>query len=118
MFCVVLNSFLGFSQGNLQFNQVKLVSTVETVPIDKVWKVESVTYSSGLPYLGSSSAGAGAWVIKINSINQIVKSYNSQSNGGIGVSDSSFPIWLPAGSTLEASTGVNFISVIEFNIIP
>ena len=40
---------LGFTviqaQGNLQFNQVKLVTTLETVPAGKVWKVESVIYN-------------------------------------------------------------------------
>jgi hypothetical protein len=30
----------------------------------------------------------------------------------------SFPIWLPAGSTLAVSTNTAFVNVIEFNIIP
>jgi len=34
-------AFLVNAQGNLQFNQVKLVTTLETVPAGKVWKVES-----------------------------------------------------------------------------
>ncbi|MEY4605031.1 MAG: hypothetical protein RIT43_2323 [Bacteroidota bacterium] len=118
MFCFVLNSYIGFTQGNLQFNQVKLVSTVETVPTGKVWKVESVTFSSGLPYIGSSSAGAGSWLIKINSTDQVVKSYSFQSNGGFAVFDAIFPIWLPSGTTLSAHTGVNHVSVIEFNVVP
>ena len=36
VFCVSLKA-----QGNLQFNQVKLVTALETVPVGKVWKVES-----------------------------------------------------------------------------
>ena len=37
-----------YAQGNLQFNQVKLVSTVETVPAGKVWKLENYLPSSQL----------------------------------------------------------------------
>ena len=34
--------FTGFGQYNLQLNQVVLVSnTIQTVPVGKVWKVES-----------------------------------------------------------------------------
>jgi hypothetical protein len=38
---VLLNQ-LAYAQGNLQFNQVKLVTALETVPAGKVWKIESV----------------------------------------------------------------------------
>lgn len=113
----MLNSYMVFSQGNLQFNQVKLVSTIETVPNGKVWKVESITYNAPLPYIGSSSAGADVCKISINSIDQIVRSFTYQYNGGAAVWEQSFPIWLPAGSTLAGSNGVNQISVIEFNIV-
>ncbi len=38
--------WLSNAQGNLQFNQVKLVgSTAETVPVGKVWKIESAPVS-------------------------------------------------------------------------
>ena len=47
LFALFLSKF-GFSQGNLQFNQVKLVSTIETVPAGKVWKVENYLPSSQL----------------------------------------------------------------------
>jgi len=116
--CFLWISFSVNSQGNLQFNQVLLVSTVQTVPVGKVWKIESVTYSGGLPFLGASSASATADQIKINSINQVVRSLSSQYNGGMTVWEQTFPIWLPSGTTLEVSTGVNNISVIEFNIVP
>jgi hypothetical protein len=32
--------------------------------------------------------------------------------------NSSFPFWLPAGTTLAAGSGIGLISVIEFSIIP
>ena len=39
-----------YSQGNLQFNQVKIVSNTDaaqTVPAGKVWKIESVISDGG-----------------------------------------------------------------------
>jgi hypothetical protein len=30
----------------------------------------------------------------------------------------SFPMWLPAGTTLAASTNTAFVNVIEFNVVP
>ena len=117
-FCFLFNAYLGFSQGNLQYNQIKLVSTAETVPAGKVWKIESVTYNAPIPYMGQSGAGADVCKITINSIDQIVRGFSFQYNGGAAVWEQSYPIWLPSGTTLAISTGVNFISVIEFNIIP
>lgn len=38
---LTLFAFLSYSQQQLEFNQVKLVSSEQTVPTDKVWKVES-----------------------------------------------------------------------------
>ena len=44
-FFLVLCSLI-YSQGNLQFNQVKLVGDAPlTVPTEKVWKIESATLS-------------------------------------------------------------------------
>ena len=45
---IVLSIFLVITinivraQASLEFNQVKLITTVETVPLGKAWKVESV----------------------------------------------------------------------------
>ena len=47
------------AQGNLQFNQVKLVTTLETVPAGKAWKVESVIYNIAPTATGYQS-GAGS----------------------------------------------------------
>ena len=117
--------FVPFSnaQGNLQFNQVKLVSTIQTVPLGKVWKVESASYAGGNAFqigtIPSSTFGnilplSSFLNFKINGLNNCVPALGGAGGGSISV----FPIWLPAGSTLEASTNVNFLSVIEFNIIP
>ena len=53
----LLISLSASAQGNLQFNQVKLVTTAEAVPAGKVWKVENIlpteiyTYGSNNPPL-------------------------------------------------------------------
>ena len=42
-----------YSQGNLQFNQVKIISNTDpsqTVPAGKVWKIESVFSEGGDTY--------------------------------------------------------------------
>jgi hypothetical protein len=130
-FFLVLCSLL-YSQGNLQFNQVKLVSTIETVPAGKVWKVEGATFAGGSVFCVGGPPGPGNTYCG----NQILQSYgfigvmsfdiNGQSNhiSHLGYSSSSstqlspFPFWLPAGSTLAASTNMRYLSVLEFNIIP
>lgn len=119
-------SFRLFSQGNLQFNQVKLVSSVETVPAGKVWKIENI-----LPGVRPTTTSWGNstldFIININ--NQTVYYLSSESkgnlygNGQTGISSISVgignsPIWLPAGSTLSAGTNVLSVNVLEFNLVP
>ncbi|MEY4520969.1 MAG: hypothetical protein RIT10_154 [Bacteroidota bacterium] len=125
--------FLGttsFAQGNLQFNQVKLVSTVETVPTGKVWKVEAFHYQGGAPFCvggvapfttcGSSSGshGPGIWAIMAYAINGAANYVISLGPTGSISNIQNVPFWLSAGSTLAAGTNMRYLSVIEFNIIP
>jgi hypothetical protein len=113
------------AQGNLQFNQVKLVSTVETVPAGKIWKVESILYSTAIVGNGNAtiafSIGTDASIL-VNGVNTVTRSTRgvntSQGGAYYTVWDIALPIWLPAGSTLSSSTGVSSISVVEFNLIP
>ena len=125
---ILLNQ-LAFTQGNLQFNQVKLVTALETVPAGKVWKIESVIYNIAE---GSTTYQTG------NYGNCNTNDYNSaaivvagtptkvgQGTSPLGYSSGSYvhsytilPIWLPAGTTLSGGICLNKISVIEFNIIP
>jgi hypothetical protein len=125
---ILLNQF-AFAQGNLQFNQVKLVTAQETVPVGKVWKVESVIYNIAE---GSTTYQTG------NYGNCTSSDYNSaaivvagtptkvgQGTSPLGYSSGSYvhsytilPIWLPAGTTLSGGICLNKISVIEFNITP
>jgi hypothetical protein len=125
----ILINQLAFAQGNLQFNQVKLVTALETVPAGKVWKIESVIYNIAE---GSTTYQTG------NYGNCNTNDYNSaaiivagtptkvgQGTSPLGYSSGSYvhsytilPIWLPAGTTLSGGICLNKISVIEFNITP
>ena len=123
------------AQGTLEFNQVKLVtSSEETVPGNKVWKIESV--------LGNSTTTSGFatnvtptippdHLIHVAENAIAVAAQLELGGGGAYYSESSnrnswftkelcttLPIWLPEGTTLRAGSNVTLISVIEFNIIP
>ncbi|MBM3171196.1 MAG: hypothetical protein FJZ75_06260 [Bacteroidetes bacterium] len=88
----------------LQFSQVLLISTVQTVPANKVWKVESYT---------QNNSGANLYhQIVVNSNTSIVGSTNYT------LHNHPFPMWLPAGTTLAAGANVINISVIEFTVLP
>jgi hypothetical protein len=108
------------AQGTLQFNRVLMVGNVEqTVPVGKVWKVESILYSS-----------APTTIMGGNQNDQLLIDGNAltvratrSSNGGYnavtyGVWEQKLPIWLPAGGRLQTGNNVQSVSVIEFNILP
>ena len=85
---------------------MKLVSSQETVPVGKVWKVESVCYSAGptifiQSYIyASMSYAINGNVLYIATITDTEYRYNNP------VKDNTFPFWLPAGSTLSAGTNM------------
>ena len=121
-------SYSIFCQYNLDFSQVKLVSVQETVPVNKVWKIESVIYnipqtSSGVQTSNGSCASGSyeSTSIVVDGISTKVgngtvpAAYSNVTNTH---SYTSLPFWLPAGITLSGGTCLNKISVIEFNIQP
>ena len=117
------------AQGNLQFNQVKLVTNTETVPVGKVWKIESVIYNIPFTASGYQSTNGGC-----NSPNYYestaIEIAGTPTKVGQGTQPASYsnltythsytmlPLWIPAGTTLSGGTCLNKVSVIEFNIIP
>jgi hypothetical protein len=108
------------AQGTLQFNRVLMVGNVEqTVPAGKVWKVESIMYSSApTPIMGGNQNDQ----LLIDGSALTVRATRS-SNGGYnavtyGVWEQKLPIWLPAASRLQTGANVQSVSVIEFNILP
>lgn len=60
------------SQQTLEFNQVKFVTTQETVPANKVWKVESV--------LPNSSTSSDPYTIKVDEQETFVGNYIGSGN--------------------------------------
>lgn len=125
----ILLNHLAFAQGNLQFNQVKLVTALETVPAGKVWKIESVIYnipSEMSSYQTSQSLSCGVntfWNFAIEIAG--VPTKTGQGVSALQYSNSAFtqaytelPIWLPGGATLSGGPCLNKVSVLEFNITP
>ena len=102
-----------FGQGNnLQFSQAILVeSTSQTVPSSKVWKVVSVQRNTNANH--NSHITINGTIIYVGGGFQDGVTQNQKvSNLG-----NTFPIWLPAGTTIKAEAGVEFLSVLEFNIV-
>ena len=128
LFTFLILSTLANAQGNLQFKQVKLVTSIETVPLGKVWKIESVIYNIAPTASGyQSTSGAcnstcyESTGIEIAGIPTKVGQGTqpaSYSNLVYTHSYTILPLWIPAGTTLSGGTCLNKISVIEFNIIP
>ncbi|MBM3170636.1 MAG: hypothetical protein FJZ75_03385 [Bacteroidetes bacterium] len=111
----------------LSFSQVKLVGTVQTVPQNKVWKVENILPSVRPTTTNFSGQSAVDFTLLVNGLAVFYLSTESRGNlggngntgitavsAGIGAS----PIWLPAGTTLAVGSNLHAISVIEFNVIP
>lgn len=124
---------LGLSAQTLSFSQVLLVdNNTVTVPAGKVWKIEAAV-SSGLSSSSSTGSSTPApqevYLFYINGAQQNCTKIQASISGGsssandryriyYGVDNDMFPIWLPAGSSLAAGSGINYLSVIEFNIVP
>ena len=118
---VLLFSTLGSSQGNLQFNQVKLVSAIETVPAGKVWKVTNFLPTPNGNYQTLSQPGLAEYLININGVamNLGRRAFlNSNQNYHFDEVRHTGDIWLAAGTTLSAFQNIAHLSVIEFNIVP
>jgi hypothetical protein len=119
---IALIGFLhsGISAQNLAFNSVKLITTVQTVPVNKVWKVEAAFGAD----MRSSCSTAALHQIQVNGSNVTVTQATNLAFAGVcggwsGIATvTRFPFWLPAGATLAAASNVSSISVIEFDIVP
>ncbi len=115
-FIFLLSSLNITAQGNLQFNQVLLLSATTnnaaqwSVPVGKVWKIEALGGFSAYTY------------VYLN--NQIAFEHNGPtvSSGGYYRHSASSPIWLPEGTILGHVSGngsaFRWFSIIEFNIVP
>lgn len=127
-------AMLYVSDNNLVFSQVILVTSQQTVPPHKVWKIESVTGARVTQYNYRSRNDAdfnpsgnlilinGSPVSAINVLSTGAQHGSGDAGGSAGfayaASPTNFPFWIPPGTTLAASTNVSFISVIEFDVVP
>lgn len=94
----------------LQFSRVLLVSTTQTVPANKVWKIESFFPSQNFN-VGNNHSTA---FITIDN----VSCYIGQTRSDAGMSYMPLPAWIPAGTTVAAGQNIISISVIEFTVLP
>lgn len=115
-------SFGTFAQGNLQFNQIiKVSTTVETVPAGKVWKIESYQQSNVSGTSNSTNACDVARVrpyIIDGQVYHNIKNIASGNAGYVYTAENRMPIWLAAGQSAATSCASDFLSVIEFNVVP
>lgn len=94
------------AQGNLQFNQVLSLDANSagnpvTVPAGKVWKIESVAFSSNNAYFQIKWGGVNYFVLN-----------NTTPYANL-------PYWLPSNESVSLVANVNAkVSIIEFNIVP
>jgi len=139
---LLINSKTYSQSTTLEFKQVLLVtSQAQSVPAGHVWKIENILPSARLADANTTwDVTAGITnldkVIVVAGQNVIVHSSSSttkvqtqessttinirSSNSGYGYSSGILngAIWLPAGTSLAASTGVYAISVLEFALTP
>ena len=107
-------TFFATAQNSMEFSRVLLVETLDSVPQGKIWKVTNIMQTLG---------SLGSRYISVNG-NDIIVSYSAGSTmSGYQSTGHSYnynalqgPYWLPEGTTLQAGTNVQYISVIEFNI--
>ena len=111
------------AQGNLQFNQVINVRDVsETVPAGKVWKIESyqqaqVSVSQNSITNCSDLGRERPYYVDGNRYHNI-RSVGTGSTNLWRVARNEFPIWLKEGQTANTTCPEDFLSIIEFNIVP
>jgi len=123
--------FHASAQGNLQFSRVLLVSdTLKTVPIGKVWKIESIAINASgtLPqaYGSLQITGSGTCAntddsnayFEINGNKRVCSGIGNSTSATTVPASSCFPFWLPEGTTLKTQCPDALLSVIEFNICP
>jgi hypothetical protein len=121
----IFSHLILLGQGNLQFNQVVRVNnTAQTVPVGKVWKVESylqantsITEFVEYPTCNFPDR-QHPFLVNNKPYYQINGSPGHGSSGIFMAVGNLFPLWLNAGETLRTTCPDNFLSIIEFNIVP
>jgi hypothetical protein len=116
LFAIIFSGDL-YSQGaTLQFNQVLVLNnaTTYTVPLNKVWKVESAVYSgNNIDYNNSAKV-----VIDGTTVELMPFSFYDGNGYGRTPYSTAFPMWLPQNTTIQPVQKTSKMFVIEFNVIP
>ena len=108
--CCVFLYLNGFSQGNLQLNQVLNLSFTSngnnySVPAGKVWKIEGVGLTSYSSYFSVSVSGQQVFL--------------KNTHTSYGPVFDSFPYWITGGQNVFFSGLTSGVaSILEFNIVP
>jgi hypothetical protein len=118
--------FTGYGQYNLQLNQVVLVSnTIQTVPVGKVWKVESYMQAGiaapDMIEIGTACAYSDRhhpMIVNGQTYYLINGSPGHGSSGTFLAVGNLLPLWLPAGATIRTACAKDMLSIIEFNLVP
>ena len=117
IFITLLFCGLAFSaqSQSLTYSKVILLTSLDTVPQGKVWKVTSFLPDNSWVSVSYPTSN-GALDVLINGAVAKISYYSHDASAGGGSLQEKvpFPIWLPAGTTLEPSTNCGSLSIIEF----
>ena len=111
---IAVSTFFATAQNSMEFSRVLLVESLDSVPQGKIWKVSNILQTNTASGQRQIFVNGNSIIVAL-STNSQTNSYNNtayhyQYNALQG------PYWLPEGTTLQAGTNVQYISVIEFNI--
>lgn len=124
LFLFLFFAFKLNAQGNLQFNQVITLNgtpspcalvIIDTVPIGKIWKIESWTNSNEVNiYFNNSQYN-----------NHFLAVWGNSNGTQMQLSTNFNPIWLKAGDIISVMISNQFcvakpyfFSILEFNVVP
>ncbi len=134
LFFFIAASFYSYAQGNLQFNQARIITFADgpqTVPPGKVWKIESIISDGTDPYSISGSGNTSS-IFSACGLNSVYLQYYGRyiaisgmlvSFGIMGGQPmTQLPLWVQAGQTICLGSSTTYsakaYSIIEFNIVP
>ena len=113
---MAVTTFFATAQNSMEFSRVLLVETLDSVPQSKIWKVTNILQTSNGTGSSKIQVNGNDIVVAFSTGTSLTNSYNSMSNNDYHYNGLQGPYWLPEGTTLQAGTNVQYISVIEFNI--
>jgi len=101
---------------SLSYSKVIFLTSLDTVPQGKVWKVNSYFPSTNWIQLSYNNYNNSLSFL-INGVDYKVAHFSAShvGNGGHGeLITVPFPIWLPSGTTVEPGNNCGSLSIVEF----